>query len=388
MIELTKQGYRLLEEKGKEEVEMVVEFKDRPGSCPYCEGVRLRSKGRYCRKVRHLPCVGLPCYLVIHCQRYRCADCQRSFVPELPGVMPGRRSSEALRRNIYQWHEEGVCVATLASREGLGQATVSRIYAEHTERKARERITLNCPQVLGIDEHTLHKQQRFATTLCDLKNHKIFDVVEGRSGFALARYFCRLKGREKVRVVCMDLSSSYRAIVRRWFPNALIVADRFHVIRIVQHHLLKLGRQFVPQLSANRPWLNLLRSRRDRLDPERKAQLEVLLDSQPLLRPLFEMKEDLCSLLRISRQNKRECRPLVNQLLYLIESLKRSGFQEAQSLGLTLQNWSQEIARMWRFSRNNGITEGFHRKMKLIQRRAYGFRNFNNYRLRVIAQCG
>ena len=43
---------------------------------------------------------------------------------------------------------------------------------------------------------------------------------------------------------------------------------------------------------------------------------------------------------------------------------------------------------MWRFSRNNGITEGFHRKMKLIQPRAYSFKNFNNYRLRVLAHCG
>ena len=48
----------------------------------------------------------------------------------------------------------------------------------------------------------------------------------------------------------------------------------------------------------------------------------------------------------------------------------------------------EPVAAMWRFTRNNGITEGFHRKMKLIQRRAYGFRNFHNYRLRVIAQCG
>ncbi len=47
-----------------------------------------------------------------------------------------------------------------------------------------------------------------------------------------------------------------------------------------------------------------------------------------------------------------------------------------------------EIAAMWRFTKNNCITEGFHRKMKLIQRRAYGFRNFENYRLRVIAACG
>ncbi|MGB0992354.1 MAG: transposase, partial [Akkermansiaceae bacterium] len=48
----------------------------------------------------------------------------------------------------------------------------------------------------------------------------------------------------------------------------------------------------------------------------------------------------------------------------------------------------EAIVCMWRFSKSNGITEGFHRKMKLIQRRAYGFKNFENYRLRVIAECG
>ena len=50
--------------------------------------------------------------------------------------------------------------------------------------------------------------------------------------------------------------------------------------------------------------------------------------------------------------------------------------------------WQQEIACMWRFTKNNGITGGFHRKIKLIERRAYGFRNFENHRLRVLAQCG
>jgi transposase len=74
--------------------------------------------------------------------------------------------------------------------------------------------------------------------------------------------------------------------------------------------------------------------------------------------------------------------------MQFIRTLKTSGFDLAQTLARTLQDWSQEIARMWRFTRNNGITEGFHRKMKLIQRRAYGFRSFENYRLRVIAQCG
>ncbi|WP_298624535.1 transposase, partial [uncultured Legionella sp.] len=54
----------------------------------------------------------------------------------------------------------------------------------------------------------------------------------------------------------------------------------------------------------------------------------------------------------------------------------------------TLTTWEEEVARMWRFTKSNGITEGFHRKMKLIQRRAYGFRNFENYRVRVKVLCG
>lgn len=68
--------------------------------------------------------------------------------------------------------------------------------------------------------------------------------------------------------------------------------------------------------------------------------------------------------------------------------LKESSFPHFKTLGKTLYEWREEIARMWRFTKNNGITEGFHRKMKLIQRRAYGFRNFENYRLRVRVLCG
>ena len=59
-----------------------------------------------------------------------------------------------------------------------------------------------------------------------------------------------------------------------------------------------------------------------------------------------------------------------------------------QKLGKTLRLWFEPIIRMWRFTKSNGITEGFHRKMKLIQRRGFGYRNFQNYRLRVLIECG
>lgn len=70
-----------------------------------------------------------------------------------------------------------------------------------------------------------------------------------------------------------------------------------------------------------------------------------------------------------------------------LAALKQNPFKHLASLGKTFNAWKDEIVRMWRFSKSNGITEGFHRKMKLIQRRAYGFRNFENYRLRVKVLC-
>jgi transposase len=289
---------------------------------------------------------------------------------------------------MYERHHDGICAAALARREGLGQATVGRIYAEFTDRKARERLSLDCPQVLGIDEHTLHRGQRFATTFCDLKNHRVFDISPGRSEPELAAYLRTLRGRERVRVVCIDLSNAYRAMIRRWFPRAAIVADRFHTIRLVGLHLFKLARQLCPALGWHRGWLGLLRTRADRLDPLQRERLARLFAAHPLLQGIYELKEQLCTLLRLKHQSKNACRGHIQRLFGLIATLRQSGLEPALALAKTLADWTEEIVRMWRFTRNNGITEGFHRKMKLIQRRAYGFRSFHNYRLRVIAQCG
>jgi len=386
---LSLRGYRMLRsESNSVLMRLYLEVEDPPASCPCCAGVRLRSKGRYERRARHLNCFGLPSEVVVSCRRYLCLECAGSFVQPLPGIMPGRRSTEPYREELFIRHHDGICASTLARRESIGQATVGRIYAQFTQRKAKERLSLDCPFVLGIDEHTLHRGQRFATTFCDLKNHRVFDISPGRSEAELAGYLRGLRGREKVRVVCIDLSSSYRAMIRRWFPKAIIVADRFHAIRLVGLHLLKLARQLCPQLGWNRSWLGLLRRRWDRLDPEQRGHLRALFAQHPALEPVHEMKERLCSLLRLKNQRKRACRHLIHELLGLIEELQASGLEAARSLAKALAGWTQEIAFMWRFSRNNGITEGFHRKMKLIQRRAYGFRSFENYRLRVIAQCG
>ena len=380
-------GYRVIRSQSKPVLRAVVEPEQDPCSCPRCGGCRLHSKGRYERRVKHTRSFGSAVQLVVECRRFQCLGCRRSFVQPLPGIQPGRHSSEPLREQIYLRHEEGVCVSRLAGLVEMGSATIERIYHQFTARKARERRDWQCPVVLGIDEHTLHKGCRFATTFCDLRNHSVFDVVEGKSAAALEAFLASLQGRERVRMVCIDLSFSYRSLIKRYFPKARIVADRFHVIRIVLHHFLALMRSIAPELKNHRGSLAALRKRPDRLRERQRQRRDELLARYPAFGPIYEQMHALCDLLRHSHRRKSECRPLAEQLLYTIEQLRQSGFAPLATLAHTLDSWSDEIACMWRFTKNNGITEGFHRKMKLIQRRAYGFRNFNNYRLRVIAQC-
>lgn len=381
-------GYREVRRQSNEQEEIWLELEEEARCCRYCGSDRLVSKGRYERKARHLEVFGRESRLKIQTRRWECRQCGKSFLSDTPGLRPWRRSTEPWRETVYRDHHEGICASAMARLHRLGSATVGRIYAEFTSRKARERESLQCPQILGIDEHRVHRGMPFATTFCDLKNRRIFDIVPGRSVRDLVSFLSRLQGREKVKMVCIDLSSSYRALVRRWFPNARIVADRFHVVRVLQFHFLELARQIVPELKNHRGFLAALRRHPSKHEEKHQATLEKLLSDHPTLQPLYAKMLELWNLLRLKHETAKACRYHIRQLLRLIDELRDSGFEPLVRLASTLHSWREMLVTMWRFTKNNGITEGFHRKMKLIQRRAYGFRNFHNYRLRVIAQCG
>ena len=155
-------GYRIIRYQSKPAMELVVEpAEPRPEACPCCGGVSPHSKGRYQRRVRHLESFGRYTRLLVECRRFTCLDCRKSFVQPLPGIRPGRHSTEPFRRRIYRDHHEGICGSSMAQIAGVGTATVERIYHQFTQRLASERHSLVCPQVLGIDEHTLHRGCRF-----------------------------------------------------------------------------------------------------------------------------------------------------------------------------------------------------------------------------------
>ena len=130
-----------------------------------------------------------------------------------------------------------------------------------------------------------------------------------------------------------------------------------------------------------------MRRHRHNLKPEQTAKLEAYFEQFPVLREIYRFKQRLCYLLLKKHRTKKQCAHLSGRFLRALEALGGAGLAQLVALGQTLTAWATEIAMMWRFTRNNGITEGFHTKMEVLQRQAYGFRNFSNYRVRVKIMC-
>jgi transposase len=267
----------------------------------------------------------------------------------------------------------------------MGSATVERWYQFFIKQRVSEMSSRPCPTIMGIDEHFFTKKKGYATTLVDLKNHKVFDVVLGRSESSLRGYLSGLKGRENVQYIVMDLSDTYRRIAHHYFPNAQIITDRFHVIRLVNHHFLKLWHMQDEVGRKNRGLLSLMRRHHWKLRPEQRLNLNQYLAQYPVLKAIYHAKQQLNQLLLIKSIRAKKAKKMIPKLIRLLNQFENS---PAKGLANTLTSWIDPIIRMWRFPYSNGITEGFHTKMEMISRRAYGFKNFENYRLRVLAQCG
>ena len=355
--------------------------------CPVCKGIKLRTKDLILRKVRHESIGVRNTWLHLTLKKYHCLKCGRYFRARVPGLRPYRRSTEMFRREIFRDHRDGISQTQLNKNRDIGSATIERWFHEILELKERTFSNRACPRVLGIDEHFFNKKVGFITTLCNLEKHKIFDLLKGRSEKSLANALRKLKGRNRVRVVCIDLSVTYRSIIRKYFPNAKIVSDRFHVIKLVQQHFLNTWRILDPIGRKNRGLVSLIRRKPVNLKEEQKVKLKEYFKQYPAIGMIYDAKVSICELLNLKTQNVKSVKKLIPQFLKWIDLLRDTPFPPLQTLADTLESWQEEITRMWRFSKNNGITEGFHNKMELIQRRAYGFRNFENYRLRVIVLC-
>lgn len=383
-------GYGL-ERRGEQEIlHLYCAHRDEIAICPRCHEVSTRYHDGEERCVRDLN-MGSKCtFLHFTCRRFECERCGRPFTEKLASVDCQRRQTRRFEQDIYRRCLSSSCKA-VAQATWLHEATVKAIFkrwAKHTRRwQGAPRV-----RVLGIDEIALKKRHKqYALVLSDLERHCVVAVLPERSKERLERWFTDLPWAERkaIRVVSIDMWEPYRQAVRAQLPHAQLVADRFHVIKQLNERLTQMRRSIQQGAhEATRPALKgsrwLLVNNRDELTPEEETRLQEVLAASPELRTVYLLKEEfrtICDKIQDRRQAERFLRAW-------IWKAEHTGDRFLLKFVQTLRNWWHEILTYFEERVTNGFVEGLNRAIRVIINRAYGYRNFENFRLQILAQHG
>jgi transposase len=248
------------------------------------------------------------------------------------------------------------------------------------------RLNKPWPKRIGIDEHSFKKSRQggfmeFASMIVDHKKKRVFELVEGRSTGELKAALMHIPGRERVDDVSLDLSGSFKMFVREFFPNAKMTADKFHVLRLL-HPAINRRRKEITGDRRTLPIRRLLLRDSKKLNFFEKSAMYRWLEEHPDLKEIYHFKEAMHGFYRIKGYERAK-----RAFIAMTDRMGESSVPEIKTLRKTLLRWWREILNYFRTGLTNGRVEGFNGKAKLIKRKAYGYRSFKNYRLRVLNDC-
>jgi transposase len=325
-----------------------------------------------------------PLWLKVHKHRYYCEACRKPFTELTPGTYFKRRSTQRFRKWIRHCCENFRCLKDVSLYQNSSQGFIYKVHYEQLEVKTRELKSKRWPTTLGIDEHFFTRRRgypEYVTVFTDLNKRKLFEVGSTKVKKKLIEQIEHIPGRENVKIVCIDLSSGYRSLIKEFFPNARIVADKFHVVKLLMNELMK-ERKLIEDHHKKVLSRKRILSNGQKLDYWVRSEMNQALKKYPNLDELYRAKESLHTLYR----SKGFLRAY-QSYRRLITSLENCNHPKLQILRRTLKKWRDEILNYFDFQVTNGLTEAMNGNAKALQRRARGYKQFKNYRLALLNAC-
>ena len=233
------------------------------------------------------------------------------------------------------------------------------------------------PTKLSLDEFSKKKGKRkFATMVCDLERSSLLEVIDSHKSDEIIEV---LKSqpqvvRENVKEVSVDMWGGFQKVIKEVFPKALIVIDRFHVIKLVNKALNKI--RLLLDLKGLKKRNLLLKNGKD-LTEEETQVLKKLLAKSPCLSIAYELKEELRDIYETSTSVKMGYRRFKKWLVTARFVFGQTADTIAKHLG--------NICHYFINKTTSGVTEGINNKIKLILRQSYGFNTFESLREKLLA---
>lgn len=369
--------------------------------CPECKQP-MRRNGYKLVQIKSLSSAGILVLLSIRKQKFICPDspdCPENItkIAEVQDVEPNTQIAKAVKYHSITQLKNNRTQTDIADEHGISTMTVMR-FGQEMASYFKPRYTW-LPQDIAFDDF---KSGKFAKSgmsilLMDIAQHRTLDIIRSRTNTYLRSYFYQYPRRARlaVQTVTVDLYSPYRPLIKELFPNALIIADRFHTVVQAYHGLnsvrISVMRQYGTKSHEGRAlkrfWKLLVKDSNKLEYIERKKRINFcgnLLTDSEVVDQLLKMSPELAQaykyyqnlLLAIHHNDTALLESLLHSSQKLPEVMKK--------VNKTLLKHFDEIVNSFKTSYSNGPVEGTNNKIKVIKKTAYGFRNFANFRLRIL----
>lgn len=266
-----------------------------PGKIEHCDCpplTEIRKHGKRTVSFKDFPIQRQAVTLRIKRQRWRCQGCGKIMLEKMPGF-DGYRNMTTRFRDQIAYDAVSRTFTDTANMHSVKETLVRRIFSEYAADHLTSYVPA-MPRVLGMDEKFINGRARFV--IGDVEARAMLDLLPSRKTDVLEAYFHTLRDRQNVEVITQDMYWAYKEINERYFRNAMIVIDKFHVVRYA-NIAVEIVRKAIQGLLDNEGRINmkrripLLGARPATLNDERKAELKKLLKDYPTLDMVVQYKE-------------------------------------------------------------------------------------------------
>lgn len=355
--------------------------------CPQCGSHRIKLKGTRTRQLKTLPVGSKEIILTVEIQRIQCKVCHVVRQIDL-GIADAKKSyTRALARDIIELLEM-TTINDVARHLNMSWDTVKEIQKSYLSRRFAKPKIVDLEQI-AIDEISIGKKHRYLTIVMDLASGAIVYIGDGKGADALDEFWKKLdRSKASIKAVAMDMSKAYIAAVRSNLPNAVIVFDHFHIIKLFNDGLTQLRRQLYNETTKILKWQVLkgirwvLLKNSENLDnrKDEKERLEKTLRMNKPLATAYYLKEDLRQLW--SQPSKADAEIFLEQW---IRKARASGVRMLIKFSNTLSVYRTGILSYYDYPISTAPLEGTNNKIKTMQRQSYGFRNEEFFKLKILA---
>jgi len=307
-----------------------VATKERLGAvCTRCATLSLTGYDSRVVKIRDRPLNGKKIDLEITKRRYFCKRCKKPFTEPVPGILPRRKTTQRLRKEIQWSCLQFTDLKKVQTAYAMSAGFIYTAFYEQLDLEIRKSKNAEFGSRVGIDEHSFGgkkglRRSEFVTMIVDHDNKKVREIVLGKTHDSLTQNLAHIPGREKVKLVTLDMSDSYKSFAKNFFPNAELVADRFHVERLIQPLMLSKRIEITGDQRTN-PVRLLMNRKRKNLECWERTKLDMWLKLHPKMNELYSIKEQIGRFYEIKGPDRAET--AFNKILERLSHFKETSMK-------------------------------------------------------------